>query len=105
MSDRKTHWEKIYRDKTPLEVSWHQKEPVLSLQLIRNTHLDHDSPIIDVGGGASVLVDYLCDEGYTNVAVLDISAKVLVYAQDRLGEKKQSRMDISSLRLSQSAGQ
>jgi 2-polyprenyl-3-methyl-5-hydroxy-6-metoxy-1,4-benzoquinol methylase len=86
MSDRKTHWEKIYGDKAPQEVSWYQKEPALSLQLIHNTHLAHDAPIIDVGGGASVLVEYLCDEGYTNVAVLDISAKALAYAQDRLGD-------------------
>jgi SAM-dependent methyltransferase len=90
MSDRKTHWEKIYKEKTPQEVSWNQKEPTLSLQLIRNTHLGHDAPIIDVGGGASVLVEYLCDGGYTNVAVLDISAKALAYAQDRLGDRANS---------------
>ncbi len=87
MTDRKNHWEKIYRDKSPLEVSWYQQEPAVSLQLIRNTRLAHDAPIIDVGGGASVLVDYLCNEGYTNIAVLDISAKALVCAQDRLGDK------------------
>ena len=86
MSDRKTHWEKIYGDKKPQEVSWYQEEPRLSLQLIRNTGLAHDAPIIDVGGGASVLVDYLCEEGYTNVSVLDISAKALAYCQARLGD-------------------
>ena len=86
MSDRKTHWENIYADKTPLEVSWYQKEPALSLQLIRNTQLTHDAPIIDVGGGASVLVDCMCDEGYSNVAVLDISAKALAYSKVRLGD-------------------
>ena len=86
MSDRKSHWENIYGEKAPQEVSWYQKEPALSLQLIRNTHLAHGAPIIDVGGGASVLVEYLCDEGYTDVAVLDISAKALAYTQDRLGD-------------------
>ena len=86
MSDRKKHWEKIYVDKQPQELSWYQKEPVLSLQLIRNAKLAHDAPIIDVGGGASVLVDYLCEDGYTNVAVLDISAKALAYCQVRLGD-------------------
>ena len=90
MSDRKTHWEKIYSDNMPLEVSWYQKEPALSLQLIHNTRLTHDAPIIDVGGGASVLVDHLCDEGYSNIAVLDISAKALAYAQNRLGDKSGS---------------
>lgn len=86
MSDRKKHWEKVYADKTPLEVSWYQKEPALSLQLIRNTGLARDAAIIDVGGGASVLVDHLCESGYTNVAVLDIAATALACARARLGE-------------------
>ena len=87
MSDRKTHWENVYRDKSPLDVSWYQKEPVLSLRLIRNTQLALNEPIIDIGGGASTLVDCLCDEGYANISVLDISAKALAHAQDRLGDK------------------
>lgn len=69
------------------ELSWYQQEPTLSLHLISKTHLAHDAPIIDVGGGDSLLVDYLCAEGYTNVAVLDISAKALASARDRLGDK------------------
>ena len=87
MSDRKDHWENIYKDKSPLEVSWFQHEPVLSLQLIHNTQIAHDAPIIDVGGGASVLVDHLCDEGYSNVSVLDISANALASTKHRLGGK------------------
>ena len=87
MPDRKKHWEEIYLDKSPLEVSWFQKEPTLSLQLIRNARLHCNSPIIDVGGGASELVDHLCNKGYTNLAVLDISTKALAYAQNRLGIK------------------
>ncbi len=73
MSDRKSHWENVYNKNSPLEVSWYQKEPVLSLQLIRNSRIALDAPIIDVGGGASVLVDYLCEAGYTNIEVLDIA--------------------------------
>lgn len=87
MNDLKNHWEKIYSDKSPLEVSWYQKEPTMSLQLIHNTRIAQDAPIIDVGGGASVLLDYLCNEGYTNISVLDISAKALACARDRLGDK------------------
>ncbi|MGD8939533.1 MAG: class I SAM-dependent methyltransferase [Gammaproteobacteria bacterium] len=85
MFDTKTHWENIYHDKSPLDVSWYQKEPSLSLELIRNTQLASDEPIIDVGGGASVLVDYLCKEGFTNLAVLDISEIALTCAKKRLG--------------------
>ncbi|MCK5001381.1 MAG: class I SAM-dependent methyltransferase [Gammaproteobacteria bacterium] len=87
MSDRKSHWDNIYKDKPALEVSWYQSEPVLSLQLIHNTQLASDAAIIDVGGGASVLVDHLCNEGYSNVAVLDISTNALACAKDRLGDK------------------
>jgi len=87
MSDRKEHWENVYQKKSPLEVSWHQKEPTLSLQLIRGTQLALDAPIIDVGGGASMLVDKLCHEGYSNVSVLDVSENALVHAKDRLADQ------------------
>jgi SAM-dependent methyltransferase len=90
MFDKKTHWENIYQDKSPLDVSWYQKEPSLSLELIRSTHVGSDEPIIDVGGGASVLVDYLCKEGFTNLAVLDISGKALFCAKKRLGNLAQN---------------
>ena len=87
MIDRKTHWENVYANKSPLRVSWYQKAPVLSLQLIQNTRFALDAAIIDVGGGASELVDKLCEEGYTNVAVLDVSANALAHAKSRLAEK------------------
>ena len=87
MSDRKTHWENVYSNKSPLEVSWYQKESALSLRLIRNTGIDHDEPIIDVGGGASTLVDKLCADGYKNISVLDVSAQALEHAKLRLADK------------------
>ena len=89
MIDKKAHWENIYQGTSPLQVSWYQQKPTLSLALIHNTQIEFDAPIIDVGGGASVLVDYLSKEGYTNVAVLDISEKALDYAKNRLGELAQ----------------
>ncbi len=78
MSVRKEHWENVYQNKSPDEVSWYQPSPVLSLQLIRNTGLALDAPIIDIGGGASTLVDELCESGYTHVSVLDVSARHLL---------------------------
>lgn len=87
MSDRKTHWENVYGGNSPLELSWYESEPTVSLQLIHNSQVAHNAPIIDVGGGASTLVDSLCDEGYTNVSVLDISKTALKHAQQRLGDK------------------
>ena len=87
MTDRKTHWENVYTNKSPLQVSWYQEEPALSLLLIRNTQLALDAAMIDVGGGASRLVDRLCEEAYTNVAVLDVSSSALAHAKARLAEK------------------
>ena len=59
MFDRKKHWGDVYQDKTPSELSWYQKEPKLSLELIRSTIAARNDAIIDVGAGTSVLVDYL----------------------------------------------
>lgn len=87
MFDPKSHWETIYRDKSALEVSWYQKEPRLSLELIERTGISKDATIIDVGGGASLLVDYLHNTGYTNLTVLDISASALDCARQRLAEQ------------------
>ena len=70
-----------------MQVSWYQEDPALSLQLIRNTQLALDAALIDVGGGASTLVDRLCGEAYTNVAVLDVSSSALAHARARLAEK------------------
>ena len=82
--NRKSHWEGIYSGKSPLEVSWYQKEPVLSLQLIEDTGISTDAAIIDIGGGASILVDHLNERGYKHLAVLDISGNALAYAKKRL---------------------
>jgi SAM-dependent methyltransferase len=88
--DRKAHWQNVYQDKSSLDVSWYQKEPILSLELIHSTQVARDEAIIDVGGGASVLVDYLHKEGFTNLAVLDISGNALASAKKRLGDSAKS---------------
>jgi len=87
MTDSKQHWEKVYADKTPLDVSWYQKEPAVSLRLIAQCGLARDAAIIDVGGGASLLVDRLLDAGYSRLTVLDISARALEFARARLGTR------------------
>ncbi|HKI62313.1 MAG TPA: class I SAM-dependent methyltransferase [Mariprofundaceae bacterium] len=83
--NRKEHWEKVYSDKSPMDVSWYQSEPEISLELIAETGCSKDAAIIDVGGGASVLADRLLENGYRNIAVLDLSGKALAYAKKRLG--------------------
>jgi 2-polyprenyl-3-methyl-5-hydroxy-6-metoxy-1,4-benzoquinol methylase len=90
IEDHKAHWEHIYQHKQPYEVSWTQEKPHLSLQLIHQYHPEKDAAIIDVGGGDSRLVDYLLDEGFTNLTVLDISESAIHRARVRLGEKANS---------------
>ena len=69
----KSHWEKIYKEKSPQEVSWTQEIPSTSITFFNEFNLNKTSPIIDVGGGESKIVDYLIDKGYQDVSVLDIS--------------------------------
>lgn len=81
----KAHWENVYHTRQTDQVSWFQEHAERSLQFIHNTGVAKDGHIMDVGGGASTLVDDLLREGYRNITVLDISAAALEAAQIRLG--------------------
>jgi len=85
----KNHWEKVYQTKDPEQVSWTQVVPKTSLDFIHSFNLAKTAKIIDIGGGDSKLVDHLLDEGFENITVLDISAKAIEKAKQRLGEKAQ----------------
>lgn len=87
MTDPNAHWDRVYSEKRAEEVSWRQDEPALSLKLILRTGVDRDAPLIDVGGGASTLVDHLLDGGFRDVSVLDIAAPGLEQAKARLGAR------------------
>lgn len=79
------HWETVYATKDSHSLSWYQAHAAQSLRLIRETGVPLTAKIIDVGGGASTLVDDLLADGYTGVSVLDLSATALAVAQRRLG--------------------
>ena len=81
----KTHWEHIYETKAPTRVSWYQEHAELSLQFIQNTGIKKSDHLIDIGGGASTLVDDLIGAGFQHISVLDISAAALQLARQRLG--------------------
>ncbi|MDZ4711578.1 MAG: class I SAM-dependent methyltransferase [bacterium] len=87
METNKDHWERIYSTKQSSEVSWWQENPKTSLEFIHSFHLPKSAKIIDIGGGDSKLVDYLLDEGFENITVLDISEHSLNRAKHRLGDK------------------
>ena len=60
--DPKSHWEKVYQSKKPEEVSWYQLNPTISVELIAFAGISQEQRIIDVGGGASVLIDKLFED-------------------------------------------
>lgn len=86
----RTHWEGVYEARPYTEVSWYQASPGLSLRLIGNAGIGRDEAIIDVGGGASTLVDNLLTEGYRDITVLDLAEQALDQARSRLGERENS---------------
>jgi trans-aconitate methyltransferase len=82
---RQSHWQKTYSDRGETGVSWFEQRPEVSLDLIARIGATAASSLIDIGGGASRLVDALLDAGWRSLAVLDISNAALDAARDRLG--------------------
>lgn len=85
--DEAAHWERVYREKTAQAVSWYRPRLEVSLALLRQSGLDAGSRVIDIGGGASTLVDDLLRLGVAAVTVLDLSTEALAVARSRLGER------------------
>lgn len=86
-TNRKSHWETVYSTKAENEVSWFQDDPAPSLELIDRVQPAPDAAVVDIGGGASRLVDRLLARGFRDVTVLDISASALDVAKARLGAR------------------
>jgi SAM-dependent methyltransferase len=82
---RQAHWQNVYTKKGENEVSWFQENPAPSLELIAQVGATPTSAIIDIGGGASRLVDNLVELGFRDVTVLDLSEAALEAAKSRLG--------------------
>jgi cysteine desulfurase len=83
----RVHWKRVYSEKADDQMSWYQLSPRVSLELIARAGVDRDAPIIDVGGGASRLVDGLLDKGFHQITVLDIAEAALERAKQRLGPR------------------
>lgn len=85
--DRRAHWQSVYRTRRADAVSWYRPHLEVSLELLTTAGMSADSRVIDVGGGASTLIDDLLDRGLRDVTVLDVSEEALALAQRRLGER------------------
>jgi ubiquinone/menaquinone biosynthesis C-methylase UbiE len=103
----KEHWERVYSTKATDSVSWFQEHADCSLRLIEGTGVSSTAAIIDIGGGASTLVDDLLAKGFSNLTVLDLSAAALYAARSRLGahakKVKWIEGDITRARLEHAA--
>lgn len=83
--DRKTHWEAVYSNKAANEVSWYRPHLEVSIELIGRYAASKGAMILDVGGGASTLVDDLLNVGFEDISVLDVAETALDVARRRLG--------------------
>ncbi|MEO8516187.1 MAG: class I SAM-dependent methyltransferase [Flavobacterium sp.] len=90
MENKKEHWESVFSTKQENEVSWYQENPETSLQFIIEFDISKEANIIDIGGGDSYFIEALLEKGYTNLFLLDISAKAIERIKIRLGEKSKN---------------
>lgn len=81
------HWNRVYGEKSPEDVSWFQQQPSVSLAAIERHVEGNNGAFIDIGGGASLLVDRLAERGWKDLTILDISDSALAVAKQRLGEQ------------------
>jgi 2-polyprenyl-3-methyl-5-hydroxy-6-metoxy-1,4-benzoquinol methylase len=86
-TERRSHWTNVYSEKAPDAVSWYQPAPDASLGALDRLGLPATSALIDVGGGASNLVDALLGRDWSDLTVLDIAAPALEAAKQRLGQQ------------------
>jgi len=86
MASGQEHWDEVYGARSEDALTWFEATPVLSLDLVR-AHLQPGDLFLDIGAGASRLVDALIEEGFGPLTVLDLSAAALAVSQQRLGPK------------------
>ncbi|MHA2168611.1 MAG: methyltransferase domain-containing protein [Candidatus Kariarchaeaceae archaeon] len=92
MLNTKKHWNLTYQDKDVRKLGWYEENPEKSLKLISKANISKDEIIIDVGSGASTLIDSLIEEGYEQIIATDLSEVALEESKKRLGEKKSQRV-------------
>jgi SAM-dependent methyltransferase len=85
-AERTRHWDRIWRERDPTRLSWYQPHPKTSLEFIHRAGLPAGAQVLDVGGGASRLVEHLLDAGY-RPGVLDVSAEALARSLEQLGTR------------------
>ncbi len=90
MMGKKKHWQRIYSSGSTDRVGWYTPHLKTSISWINDLDLAADDPVIDIGGGASTLVDDLLDTGHSDISVLDLSARAMSIVKERLGNRASS---------------
>jgi len=88
----KDHWNRVYDSNETTRLGWYEAVPEKSLQLISQCDIQKDDPILDIGSGASTLIDALVEKGFRNIIAADLSEVALDKLKGRLGRKKASRV-------------
>ncbi|HEY9206946.1 MAG TPA: class I SAM-dependent methyltransferase [Candidatus Methanoperedens sp.] len=88
----KEHWDEIYEALDADELTWYEEIPEPSIRLLSGCHINKDEPVLDVGAGASTFIDYLIDQGFSNIIAADISEIALGKLKERLGREKASQV-------------
>lgn len=83
--ERVSHWERVYREKDDTQLSWHQDDPSISLELCDIAGVHSGSSVIDIGGGTSRIAARLIERGLSDVSVLDVSEAALDRSRRDLG--------------------
>ena len=83
----KEHWDRVYSSKPVTQLGWYEPQPTPSLQLIERCGMDKHEAVLDIGSGASTLINALLEHGYENIYALDISEIALQKAKAELGAK------------------
>ena len=86
-TEQQAHWTRVYEEKAPSAVSWYQAEPEPSLRALERFGIQPSSSLIDVGGGASNLIDALLERGWNDLTILDIAPSALDATRERLGPR------------------
>jgi len=86
------HWNKVYRKNAVDGLGWYEESPAMSLKLITRSNIARNDSILDIGCGASTLIDHLLDAGYSNITATDISRAAIKKLKERLGESDASRV-------------
>lgn len=90
--DMKAHWDRVYASQEVDRLGWYESMPEPSLRLISRCILNKEDPVLDVGAGATTLIDCLLRQGFQNIIAVDISEVALQKLRERLGEEKASRV-------------